>query len=193
MQYFLCPAISRCLCLRSERTNARLLHGTRPNDDHIHDDQHYYDEPSRCSWLMQTCSCQCCQSGLNCVPNFEVGIASSAQCSSSACTEACQNRYSSACPSLPYLGQTNGTCTSGGGGSARCRCRCCDTNICRDYEPNFNGNCASCQTRCQQTRALYQPDHSDTDLHFESIERSPSKPATLYTVFLFTMSLLLFR
>ena len=101
-------------------------------------------------WLAHTCSCRCCQAGTNCAPNIEVGIASAAECSSTACTQACQNRYSAACPSLTYLGRANGTCTSQGNGGARCRCRCCDQGVCKDYEPNFNGNCASCKTRCQQ-------------------------------------------
>ncbi|CAF1023163.1 unnamed protein product [Adineta steineri] len=62
-------------------------------------------------WLGNTCSCMCCQSGSGCSPTY-VGITSASQCSTTACTQACQARYPSVCPSLFLLGQTQGTCTN---------------------------------------------------------------------------------
>ncbi|CAF0941541.1 unnamed protein product [Rotaria sordida] len=101
-------------------------------------------------WIGHTCSCMCCQSGPNCSPNIEVGITTTSQCSSLACTTACQNQYPSVCPLVLNLGQTNGTCISQSSGNTRCQCQCCGTNGCPTYEINTNGDCTSCYTLCQR-------------------------------------------
>ncbi|CAF3608230.1 unnamed protein product [Rotaria sp. Silwood1] len=97
-----------------------------------------------------TCSCMCCQSGPNCSPNIGVGNVIASQCSSLACTSACQNQHPGICPSIVDLGQTNGICISQNGANIRCQCQCCGTNGCSTYDINTNGNCASCSTLCQQ-------------------------------------------
>ncbi|CAF3261588.1 unnamed protein product [Rotaria socialis] len=97
-----------------------------------------------------TCSCMCCQSGSNCLPNIDVGIATISQCSSVTCTQACQNQYVALCPSLIYLGQTNGSCITQNSGNTRCQCQCCTTNGCPTSTINTNGDCASCYTLCQR-------------------------------------------
>jgi hypothetical protein len=102
------------------------------------------------SLLGNTCSCMCCQSGPNCSPNIQVGIATVSQCSPTSCTAACQNQYSAACPSLPYLGLTNGICLNQNSGKTRCQCQCCVTNGCPSYDIYTNEDCTSCHTLCQQ-------------------------------------------
>ncbi len=102
------------------------------------------------SWLGNTCSCMCCQSGPTCSPNIYVGDTSASQCLSTTCTEACQNRYPSFCPLISLLGQTNGTCRIQNTGNTRCRCQCCATNGCSSYEINTNGDCISCYSMCRQ-------------------------------------------
>ncbi len=106
--------------------------------------------PATGSWLGNTCECMCCQSGPNCIPNTAVGNAAVSQCSSAACTAACQNQYPSACPSMASLGQTNGTCTSQNSGNTRCRCQCCGTDGCPTYYVYTNAGCTSCNTLCQR-------------------------------------------
>lgn len=98
--------------------------------------------------LGNTCSCTCCQSGPNCIPNIVVGNTTAVQCSSAACIAACQTQYSSQCPSLPNLGQTNGVCINQN--THRCGCQCCGTSGCLSYELPTNIGCTSCNTLCQE-------------------------------------------
>ena len=100
-------------------------------------------------WLGNICSCSYCQSGPTCVPNILVGITSASQCSSSACTQACQNRHSSTC-SIMYLNQITGICLSQVSGRVKCKCNCCGGYGCINYELNTNATCASCNTNCLQ-------------------------------------------
>ena len=102
-------------------------------------------------WLGNICSCLFCQSGYTCTSNVLMGITSAAQCSSSDCTVACQNRYPSTnlCSTV-YLNQINGVCLAEGNGRTKCKCNCCGSNGCADYEINTNDTCASCYGRCIQ-------------------------------------------
>ena len=102
------------------------------------------------SWLGNNCLCMCCQSGPDCSPNIQVGTTTAPQCSLSACTAACQTQYPAACPSLAYLGKTNGTCTNQNNGRTRCQCQCCGTNGCPSYDIYTNEDCASCAVLCPQ-------------------------------------------
>ena len=101
-------------------------------------------------WLGNVCSCTFCQAGSFCPSNLVLGIASASQCSSTACVQACQNRYSRACPSTLYSGQVSGVCVSQTGGNIKCRCNCCGGTGCLDYELSANGTCTSCNAVCQQ-------------------------------------------
>lgn len=96
------------------------------------------------------CSCLCCQSGPNCSPNSEVGITFAGECTSSACTTACQNQYSTACPSNYYLGCTNGVCRGLSSTTNQCGCQCCGLTGCPTYNVYTNAGCASCATLCSQ-------------------------------------------
>jgi hypothetical protein len=100
--------------------------------------------------LNYTCSCQCCQSGATCRPQNQIGLALTNQCSSSSCTQACQQQYPSACPSLSFIGQVNGTCTDHGNDITRCSCQCCGANGCLPYEIDINDDCTFCRAKCQQ-------------------------------------------
>ncbi|UJR32334.1 hypothetical protein I4U23_019797 [Adineta vaga] len=110
-------------------------------------------------WLGNTCSCMCCQTGSYCTTT-NVGITSASQCSTTACTQACQIRYPSVCPSIYSLGQTSGTCTSGSNsGNTRCACRCCGSDGCLNYDIRTNEVCTTCNSLCQsqtQCRNSYQ-------------------------------------
>ncbi|CAF3149079.1 unnamed protein product [Rotaria sp. Silwood2] len=108
-------------------------------------------------WLGNTCSCKCCQTGFHCLPTY-VGITSAYQCSSGACTQACQRRYPLSCPSLSNYGQVNGTCVSGTSGNTICRCGCCSTNGCINYDISIHGNCAMCNSVCRQQSPCTKPD-----------------------------------
>ncbi|CAF0890009.1 unnamed protein product [Adineta steineri] len=103
------------------------------------------------SWIGNTCSCMCCQSGPSCSPNVYVGPVLAAQCSPIACTQECQNKYPSSCPSISYLGQTNGTCTNQNNGNTRCKCQCCDTTGCQSSETSTNEDCTTCYSLCRQS------------------------------------------
>jgi hypothetical protein len=100
-------------------------------------------------WLGNICSCLYCQSGYTCTSNILVGVTSVSQCSSSDCTQACQNRYPLTC-SPSYLSQINGVCLTQASGRTRCKCNCCGTVGCLDYELNTNETCTSCYAKCQQ-------------------------------------------
>ncbi|UJR14483.1 hypothetical protein I4U23_001480 [Adineta vaga] len=67
-----------------------------------------------------TCSCVCCQSGRDCLPNIYVGDVSATPCTSITCTQACQNQYQSICPSDANNGRTNGTCKNQYTGNKGC-------------------------------------------------------------------------
>ncbi len=121
-----------------------------------------------------TCSCLCCQSGPSCSPNIEVGIATGvAQCSSAACTTACQNQYPASCPSISYLGNTTGVCAGPTSGNTRCRCQCCGINGCPTYDVNTNSDCTSCPSLCQQ-RCGYTNPTTFTCASNRSIKSTPS-------------------
>ena len=109
------------------------------------------------SWLGNTCSCMCCKSGPDCSPNIAVGLTSASTCSSAACTQTCQTQYPFDCPSLSYLGQTNGTCTNQNSGSTRCECQCCRSNGCLSYPMNILGTCELCGTACRQQSQCINP------------------------------------
>jgi hypothetical protein len=99
-------------------------------------------------WLGNTCSCSCCQTGSSCLPTY-VGITSASLCSSTACTQACQIRYPSFCPSLYQIGQTSGTCSSTTTGNTRCACRCLGATGYLDYNIVTNGGCITCDSVCR--------------------------------------------
>ena len=102
-------------------------------------------------WLGNLCVCTYCQSTLACYSPIFLGATSSAQCSASACTQACQSRYSPSCATTNYQGQVTGTCPSLAIGHVKCRCNCCGATMgCIDYDLNINGTCSSCQGACQQ-------------------------------------------
>ena len=115
-------------------------------------------------WLGNVCSCTFCQSGSSCPSNLVLGITSASQCSSSACNQACQNRYSRACPLPLYSGQINGVCLSETSGNIKCRCKCCVINNCLEYELSTNGTSASCETVCRQ----YLPCENPTFVTYNS-------------------------
>ncbi|CAF2706673.1 unnamed protein product [Rotaria sp. Silwood2] len=100
-------------------------------------------------WLGNICSCSHCQPGFTCSPNLLVGITSASQCSSPACTQACQNRYVSTC-SPTYLNQISGVCLSETNGRTKCKCNCCGGYGCIDYELNTNETCTTCYAKCLQ-------------------------------------------
>lgn len=102
------------------------------------------------SWLGNSCSCYCCQSGPYCMPNTNVGNTSSYQCSTYSCTLACQNQYPSLCPSRPYLGKSFGKCSNNLTGSTQCLCKCCGTYGCQNYNVSTDADCSSCPSLCQQ-------------------------------------------
>jgi hypothetical protein len=101
-------------------------------------------------WLGNVCSCSYCQSGSMCPSNVVLGVTSASQCSSSACTQTCQNRYQLTCPTTSNAGQVSGICTSQATGNTKCKCNCCGGNGCINYEININGTGASCYATCQQ-------------------------------------------
>ncbi|CAF4028358.1 unnamed protein product, partial [Adineta steineri] len=76
-------------------------------------------------WLGNACSCYCCTSNSYCIPTILVGNTSAAQCSTVACTQACQIRYPPLCPLTTSVGQTLGQCLTSVSGTTRCRCNCC--------------------------------------------------------------------
>lgn len=102
-------------------------------------------------WLGNLCVCTFCQSALSCYSPLYLGATSSAQCSVSACTQACQSRYSTNCVTTSYQGQVTGVCPTLAIGNVKCRCNCCGSVTgCIDYELNINGTCTGCQGACQQ-------------------------------------------
>ena len=100
-------------------------------------------------FMGNTCSCSCCQSGANCSP-MNVGSTSASQCSTTACTQACRTQFSGSCPSLSYLGQSIGTCTSQNSGDTRCKCNCCSATGCFNYDIGVSGGCSACDSMCRQ-------------------------------------------
>ena len=94
--------------------------------------------------------CSCCRGGSPCTSNLIFGVASASQCSSSACTQACQNRYVSSCLSSSSANQISGTCATQVTGNIRCKCNCCSGAECFDYELNANGTCSICNDMCRQ-------------------------------------------
>lgn len=100
----------------------------------------------------RTCLCRCCQTGSNCNPNIEIGIAFASQCSSDRCTESCHTRYPSQCPSSASLGQSRGECIDGDRlpNQRQCQCQCCQSPSCTSYGFNVNDTCAICEQRCRQ-------------------------------------------
>ena len=99
-------------------------------------------------WLGNLCSC--CRGNSPCSSSNLLGITSASQCSSSACAQACQNRYVTGCLSSPFANQISGTCAAQTAGNIKCRCNCCSGPECFDYELNANGSCSSCTGMCQQ-------------------------------------------
>ena len=100
-------------------------------------------------YLGNPCSCYCCL-GIGCLPLSNIVNTSALQCSTYACTQACQVTYPSICPSSSLLGQTNGLCSNPTSGNIQCQCNCCGSNGCFNYNINTNGACISCSTLCQQ-------------------------------------------
>lgn len=102
-------------------------------------------------WLGNVCVCTFCQSAVACYSPLFLGATSSAQCSTSSCTQACQSRFTPSCATTNYQGQVTGMCPSLAMGNIKCRCNCCGASIgCIDYDLNINGTCTSCQGACQQ-------------------------------------------
>lgn len=95
------------------------------------------------SWLDNTCRCTSCQAAPTCSSVY-VGVALGSSCSVPACTQACQNKYSS------NISQTSGTCLSNTGEFTFCNCRCCSTNGCINYKINTNVGCNMCDSTCRQ-------------------------------------------
>ena len=105
-------------------------------------------------WQGNGCSCLCCL-GANCLPLSVIGNTSTSQCSTLACTQACQTNYPTLCPSSPLLGASIGLCTNVTTGATQCSCNCCGLNGCLNYNVYTNGICSSCSTQClQQTQCL---------------------------------------
>jgi hypothetical protein len=102
------------------------------------------------SSLGNACSCYCCQTGPNCLPLSNVGNTSSSQCSTLACTQACQVGYPTLCPTSLVVGQTNGLCSNTASGNIRCQCKCCGSDGCLNYNVYTNTSCRSCSILCQQ-------------------------------------------
>lgn len=106
------------------------------------------------AWLGNLCYCNFCQSTSACFSPVSLGFASAAQCSSAACTQACQARFTvNNCPltTIPYVNQIAGTCAAESIGNIRCDCECCDRNSCLNYEIRRNGTCSNCQGHCQSS------------------------------------------
>jgi len=96
------------------------------------------------------CVCSCCNTGSTCSPYY-VGTTHASQCSSTTCTQSCQNQYSYMCPTNTNVGQSNGVCSNVTPGSTRCRCNYCVTNVnCQPYELYINGGCSDCDRNCRQ-------------------------------------------
>jgi hypothetical protein len=105
--------------------------------------------------LGNACSCYCCQSGPNCLPLTIVANTTALQCSTLACTQACQDGYPTLCPSSLFVGLTSGLCTNPMSGNIRCQCNCCGLNGCLNYNVYTSGGCGSCSTLCrQQTQCI---------------------------------------
>jgi hypothetical protein len=102
------------------------------------------------SSLGNACSCYCCRTGPNCLPISNVGNTSSLQCSTLACTQACQVGYPTLCPASLIVGQTKGLCSNPASGNTRCQCNCCGGNGCFNYNLYTNAGCSSCSILCQQ-------------------------------------------
>lgn len=108
-------------------------------------------------WLGNLCSCSFCPPGsTSCQSNTLLGVISASQCSSSACTQACQSRYQLGC-TVTYLNQINGVCLSQMPGKTTCKCNCCGGYSCIDYELNTNETCSSCYTKCLQVSPCINP------------------------------------
>ncbi|CAF0762613.1 unnamed protein product [Adineta steineri] len=101
-------------------------------------------------WLGNACSCYCCTSNSYCIPTILVGNTSAAQCSTVACTQACQIRYPPLCPLTTSVGQTLGQCLTSVSGTTRCRCNCCGSIACKDFDAYTTGDCTLCSSTCAQ-------------------------------------------
>ncbi|UJR07348.1 hypothetical protein I4U23_011634 [Adineta vaga] len=107
-------------------------------------------------WLGNPCSCYCCKTNSYCAPTTFVGNTSASLCSTYACTLACQNQYSSLCPSSTSVGQSLGQCSTLSSGSTRCACKCCGSITCLDYDIYTSGDCTTCSSVCSQyTKCVY--------------------------------------
>lgn len=135
------------------------------------------------------CSCLCCNSGSNCSPNSEVGITYAAQCTSAACTAACQNQYLTACPSNPYIGYSRGVCSGSSSSTTRCGCQCCGLSGCPTYDVYTNANCSSCAALCSERCGYTNPLTVTCDSN-GSIKTSTSSSLLLFLPFLILMSFL---
>ncbi|CAF1273400.1 unnamed protein product [Adineta ricciae] len=137
-------------------------------------------------WLGNTCSCSCCQTGSYCTP-VNVGITSASQCLTTSCTQACQARYPSMCPSNYALGVTSGTCTSSStSGTNRCTCHCCGTTGCQDYTIRTNEVCTTCYSLCQAQSPCLNSYQVTYNCYLNHAQRLHSQFSFIFTIsFLF--------
>ena len=102
-------------------------------------------------WQGHLCSCSYCPSPTSCFSPSFLGVTSASQCSSGACTEACQARVqTNTCPSTSYLNRVVGSCTSESFGNIKCQCNCCESGTCIDYQVRINGTCSICSNECRK-------------------------------------------
>ncbi|CAM4780953.1 unnamed protein product [Rotaria magnacalcarata] len=137
-------------------------------------------------WLGNTCSCMCCRTGSYCSP-MNVGTTLALQCSSGACTQACQNQYPALCPVFSNIGQTIGTCISGTDGNTICKCNCCSGIGCMNYETITNDGCFMCDSMCRHHSPCIKPDHVTHVCY-----RSNAKLSLPWFTFIFIMNFSIF-